>query len=207
MAYVYRHIRLDKNEPFYIGISGRLDIDTEYKRAYNIKQGRNPLYTNIINKTDIRIEIMLDNITYNEACIKERELISLYGRIDTNTGCLSNMTDGGDGGLGHIMPESAKQRIKEFQLSLNKKGKPGKKWSEESKQKLSNTITGTKHSEESKQKMRKPKPLGFKEYISKLKKELKATCPHCNKTGNHAGMHRWHFNNCKLKTKYYVAIL
>jgi hypothetical protein len=117
------------------------------------------------------------------------------------------MTDGGDGGLGHIMPESAKQRIKEFQLSLNKKGKPGKKWSEESKQKLSNTITGIKHSEESKQKMRKPKPLGFKEHISKLKKELKATCPHCNKTGNHAGMHRWHFNNCKLKTKYYDAIL
>jgi hypothetical protein len=46
--------------------------------------------------------------------------------------------------------------------------------------------------------MRKPKPEGFKEQLSKLKKELKATCPHCNKSGNHAGMHRWHFNNCKL---------
>ena len=29
MAYVYRHIRLDKNEPFYIGIGS----DKEYKRA------------------------------------------------------------------------------------------------------------------------------------------------------------------------------
>lgn len=198
MAYVYRHIRLDKNEPFYIGISGRTDSNTNYKRAYNTKRGRNPLYTNIINKTDIRVEIVLDNLTYEEACIKERELILLYGRIDLNTGCLANMTDGGDGGLGYVMPESAKHRIKEFQLSLNKKGKPGRIWTEESKQKLSKTITGVKHTEESKQKMRRPKPPGFKEQISKLKKELKATCPHCNKTGNHAGIHRWHFNNCKL---------
>ena len=29
MAYVYRHIRLDKNEPFYIGIGS----DKTYKRA------------------------------------------------------------------------------------------------------------------------------------------------------------------------------
>jgi hypothetical protein len=31
MAYLYRHIRLDKNEPFYIGIGS----DKQYKRAYN----------------------------------------------------------------------------------------------------------------------------------------------------------------------------
>ena len=37
MAYVYRHIRLDKNEPFYIGIS---------KDAYRpfTKKGRNKYY-------------------------------------------------------------------------------------------------------------------------------------------------------------------
>jgi hypothetical protein len=198
MAYVYRYIRLDKNEPFYIGISGRNDDDNgEYKRAQNIHHYRNPLYENIIKKIDIRVEIVLDNLTYKEACDKEKELIKLYGRIDLNTGCLSNMTDGGDGGTGHVMPESAKEKIRNFQLSLNKKGKPGRVWSEKSKQKLSNTITGIKHSEESKQKMRKPKPPGFSEQLSKLKKELKATCPYCNKTGNYAGMRRWHFNNCK----------
>lgn len=31
MAYLYRHIRLDKNQPFYIGIS---NVDDDYKRAY-----------------------------------------------------------------------------------------------------------------------------------------------------------------------------
>ena len=34
MAYVYRHIRLDKNEPFYIGIGK--DDSGEYKRANHI---------------------------------------------------------------------------------------------------------------------------------------------------------------------------
>ena len=32
MAYLYRHIRLDKNEPFYIGI-GSNELNN-YKRAY-----------------------------------------------------------------------------------------------------------------------------------------------------------------------------
>ena len=31
MAYIYRHIRLDKNEPFYIGIGS--DVEGKYKRA------------------------------------------------------------------------------------------------------------------------------------------------------------------------------
>lgn len=34
MAYVYRHIRLDKNEPFYIGIGS----DINYQRAYNYQR-------------------------------------------------------------------------------------------------------------------------------------------------------------------------
>ena len=39
MAYLYRHIRLDKNEPFYIGIGS----DTNFKRAnlfYITKKGQ-----------------------------------------------------------------------------------------------------------------------------------------------------------------------
>lgn len=38
MYYVYRHIRLDKNQPFYIGIGERndsaLNVEQEYKRAH-----------------------------------------------------------------------------------------------------------------------------------------------------------------------------
>jgi len=90
MAIVYRHIRLDKNMPFYIGIG-----KTE-KRAYQ-KKYRNNIWHSIINKTDYEVEILFDNISWEEACEKEKEFINLYGRIDLETGFLANQTDGGDG--------------------------------------------------------------------------------------------------------------
>jgi hypothetical protein len=90
MAVVYRHIRLDKNEPFYIGIG-----KTE-RRAYR-KDSRNSHWKNIILKTEYDIEILFDDLTWEQACEKEIELIKLYGRKDLGLGTLVNMTDGGDG--------------------------------------------------------------------------------------------------------------
>ena len=49
MAYLYRHIRLDKNEPFYIGIGG--DDKGYYERAYHKISHRNKHWKNIeLNK-------------------------------------------------------------------------------------------------------------------------------------------------------------
>jgi hypothetical protein len=87
---VYRHIRLDKNEPFYIGIG------TDEKRAYR-KSGRNKYWKNIISKTDYEVQILFYDLTKEEAVDKEKELIMLYGRKDLGFGTLVNMTDGGDG--------------------------------------------------------------------------------------------------------------
>jgi hypothetical protein len=92
MAYLYRHIRLDKKEPFYIGISS----DDSYKRA-NEKSKRNNYWKNIINKSEYEVEILIDNITWKEACKKKKEFIALYGRLNLNNGTLCNMTDGGEG--------------------------------------------------------------------------------------------------------------
>jgi hypothetical protein len=86
---VYRHIRLDKNEPFYIGIGNSKE------RAYR-KDGRNPLWKKIVDKTNYKVQIIFDDLTKEEACNKEIELISLYGRIINGTGILSNITCGGD---------------------------------------------------------------------------------------------------------------
>lgn len=46
MGYLYRHIRLDKNEPFYIGIGGfdKTEKEFSYRRAYKIYR-RNKLET------------------------------------------------------------------------------------------------------------------------------------------------------------------
>jgi hypothetical protein len=92
MAYVYRHIRLDKNEPFYIGIGS----DMTNKRA-NERARRSELWKKIVAKSEYEIEILFDDITYEEAKLKEIEFIKLYGRIDLCNGTLANLTNGGDG--------------------------------------------------------------------------------------------------------------
>jgi len=92
MAYLYRHIRLDKNEPFYIGIGS----DEKHERAYSHKH-RNRHWRHIIALTSYEVEILLDGLTWEEACEKEIEFIALYGRADLNKGTLCNMTNGGDG--------------------------------------------------------------------------------------------------------------
>ena len=96
MAIVYQHIRLDINEIFYIGIG------KEVKRAFNKTNHRSKHWKNIINKTEYKIEVLFDNLTWNEACQIEQYLIKYYGRKDLKLGSLVNMTDGGDGTLGHI---------------------------------------------------------------------------------------------------------
>jgi hypothetical protein len=120
MACIYRHIRLDKNEPFYIGIG-----NTE-QRAYSVKS-RNKHWQNI-SKNGYDVEILMDDLSWGEACQKEIEFILLYGRKDLNTGCLSNMTNGGEGQLNRVISQETryklgnKRGIKESEEScLNKK--------------------------------------------------------------------------------------
>ena len=133
MAYVYRHIRLDKNEPFYIGIGS----DSNYSRAYS-RKNRNNIWHSIANKSDFKVEIMIDDISKDDACKKEMEYISLYGKIVNSTGILANMTDGGDGITGYSHNTTTKLAIsdkkKQYQfthshktnISKNRKGKQTK---------------------------------------------------------------------------------
>lgn len=146
MSLVYKHIRLDKNEPFYIGIS------KNYKRAYDF-YCRSKFWKSVYNKTDIKVEIIIDNISYKKAQELEKQLIQKYGRRDSGTGILVNMTDGGEGHLG--MSEANKLKISKL-----RKGKPttlGYKHNEKTKQRLSflakyreNPFKNKKHSDKSK---------------------------------------------------------
>lgn len=134
MAYVYRHIRLDKNVPFYIGIG-------ENKYRHSAKQNRNIIWNKIVAKTEWESEIILDNVTWEDACQKEIEFIKLYGRINKGTGTLANMTDGGDGNLGLSHSPEAIKKISEASKSRPGYWK-GKKMPEEVRKKLSTTKTG-----------------------------------------------------------------
>ncbi len=123
MAYLYRHIRLDKNEPFYIGIGS----DSSYKRAYS-KHNRNKYWKNVINMTEYKIEIMLDDIDWKTACEKEKEFIQLYR---SNNLHLTNMTAGGEG----IFNPSEELRKKISDSKLGSKNPfYGKKWSKEKRE-------------------------------------------------------------------------
>lgn len=154
--YMYRHVRLDKNEVFYIGIGRKLKkIDnvlhdhTIYSRAFT-DDSRNNIWRSITNKTDYRVDILFESDDRNIIIEKEIEFISLYGRIDLRTGSLANMTSGGEGVAG---------RSEELRKSMRDK-MTGRKVSEESKEKMSkikqkenNPMFNRKHSEETRKKI------------------------------------------------------
>ena len=72
MKYLYKHIRLDTNEVFYVGIGGKYRPN---------QKNRNTIWKRIVAKTDYKIEIILESNDYEFIKQKEIELIKSYGRI------------------------------------------------------------------------------------------------------------------------------
>src|SRR5690606_22799746 len=102
-SYVYRHRKLDSGEVFYIGIGtfeSHIPSNSHnyYRRANNTKQ-RSSFWKKVYRKHGRYIEILKENISYEEAKELEILLIQEYGRRDLGTGCLVNLTDGGDGSI------------------------------------------------------------------------------------------------------------
>ena len=199
MAYVYRHIRLDKNEPFYIGIGS----DNDYKRAYS-KDSRNKHWQNIINKYPYEIDILIDNVSSDEAKIKEIEFIKLYKRI-LDGGTLCNITLGGEGANGLVRTKENKDKLSKFFK--------GKKRPKEVGEKISLRLKGIKRDNKFKEKI-KIRMMGnsyttgihlTQEHKNKISNANKGNskqiveCPYCNITGGLPALKRWHFENCKNK--------
>lgn len=111
--YVYRHIRLDVNLPFYIGIGKK----PEFARAFEFKPNkRSEWWCKIYDKTAIDVEILFSDLTKEQAIDKEIEFIKLYGRQDLKSGCLVNMTDGGDGATNYIKSLELRKRLSEAKI-------------------------------------------------------------------------------------------
>lgn len=141
MAYVYRHIRLDKNEVFYVGIGSD---KRNYKRAKECSR-RSDLWKKVISKTDWIFEIIADDISFEKAKEKEIEFIKLYGRKDLKNGTLVNLTDGGDGTINKVFTEEYRKK-----LSISAKKRI---LSEDQKEKLRNYRKNIKNSPEARLKI------------------------------------------------------
>lgn len=146
--YVYRHIRKDNNEPFYIGLGSKAkEFNThykEYERAYS-RWNRNKFWKNIVAKTDYEIQIIFECNTIEEVREKEMEFIALYGRRDLGNGNLVNMTEGGDGKYGCMPSEEPRRKIGD--------GNRGKKISKETRRKIGIASKGRKHTTKSRKKI------------------------------------------------------
>jgi len=128
-AYVYTHTRLDTNENFYVGIG----TQDNYKRASRV-HNRTNYWNNIVKKCGWKVDIVFDNLTWEDACEKEKELIKKFGRIDLGTGTLVNLTDGGEGTLKRKVTDETKAKMS--------KARKGKLRSELDKLKISEAMKG-----------------------------------------------------------------
>jgi hypothetical protein len=162
-------LKRPNGQPFYVGKGNckGFRIENHTKEALRNK-GQNRLKINIIRKiweegNQIDYEIVLFSDLEEMAFDKEMELISFYGRVDKHTGILANMTDGGEGLIGAIHSEEQNKKNSEWhkgkpvwnkdrkglQVSWNK----GKKVSEKTRLKMSQSQKGRVCSEETKQKL------------------------------------------------------
>lgn len=129
--YLYRHIRLDKNEPFYIGIGSYEQGCKKYKmyERANLKIRRNNIWNSIFEKTKYRVDIVLEVNDLDLINEKEKEFVKLYGRINLGTGILANLTDGGKGIDNSVELKASRERFKKPILQYNLNGDFIKEWS------------------------------------------------------------------------------
>ena len=136
MGYVvYRHINPVTFNTFYVGIGS-------IKRPYDF-HNRGIFWKRYVNKYGnpiVLVESMLIELPL--AMRFEKELISFYGRKNNKTGCLVNLTDGGDGVNGININDEVRRK-----MSLSK---IGKKLNINTVLKIARSNTGKKRSAETK---------------------------------------------------------
>lgn len=114
MYFVYRHIRLDKKQVFYVGIGTKTSDElikklgdtkrARYRRAFE-RTSRNNHWKSIVALVDYKVEIFYETDSKEEVINKEIYFIELY----KNTVC--NQTKGGLGIDSYNHTEETKRKI------------------------------------------------------------------------------------------------
>jgi hypothetical protein len=139
MSYVvYGHYD-DAGVCFYVGIGNK-------KRPYGFSR-RSDFWKNYVKKHCVsgkpEVKIWHQNLSWEQAQEHEIFWISVYGRRDLGTGCLVNLTDGGDGTVNPS--KETRRKISE--------GNKGKVMSNEARQKISISSKGRVASDETRKKI------------------------------------------------------
>ena len=74
------------------------------------------------------IRVLRKGLSWDEVCKWEQRYIAHYGRQNTGTGILRNLTDGGEGSRGVVVSEATRQKLREKNI--------GKKLTEEAKRRI-----------------------------------------------------------------------
>ena len=146
MYTVYQH-KNKINGKIYIGITSQKPEDRWGSQGCNYKSS--PHFYSAIQKygwDNFEHNILFTDLTKEQACLKEQELIKEYNSMNREFGY--NSTSGGDI---FTMNEETKQKISQAMIG-NQNGL-GHPCSEEEKEKISNAQKGRKFTEEHKQKL------------------------------------------------------
>lgn len=135
--YVYLHIKEDDGTVFYVGKGKNLRWCVSHSRTLHWK--------NTAKKHGVICHIVAHNLTVEESLILEKKLIASYGRQDQKTGCLVNLTDGGDGVVNYVWTDEHRRKISEAGM--------GRKHTEEFKQMVSRIHKGKVLSTETRSKI------------------------------------------------------
>ena len=102
---VYIHRKKTDSTIFYVGIGNP-------NRAYSKSPtSRSVVWSRTVKKHGYYVEVILEDLEWEEACEIEIYLIEKFGRRDLKKGALVNLTDGGEGATN--MSEEGRRKISE----------------------------------------------------------------------------------------------
>lgn len=124
--YVYLHIKESDGTVFYVGKGTKFRWSHVYDRTQHWK--------NTAIKHGVICKIVAHDLSAEEALVLEKKLIASYGRQDQKTGCLVNLTDGGEGVVNYVWTEEHRKKISEAGM--------GKRHTPEAKEKIRQANVG-----------------------------------------------------------------
>lgn len=212
--YVYALIDPRNNQPFYIGKGSRKKGYQRIKAHFR-EHGKkdNPFKASVIDKIEslgliVRIEILSDNLSEEDAFSVERIFISFYGRRDLGKGLLTNLTNGGEGTSGKV----STKEYREKRSLMSKKFWENEEFREEARQRLLCRFEkdgSYKHSDIDKKKMSESQQKRFEKQSGTMKgkKHTEETKKKMSKIRKKAGCNlppdqRWRFGSPKEKNHF-----